>query len=282
MPRVIVTLVLLLQVVALGCVTHLREAPWIIVKSARFEVFSTLTAGETKALATELERFHALVYAVTNAPKVESAVPTRIYALARRSQYSQLGPVGSAGFFKPGLRYNMIVLADYSPMLGASEVILHEYVHLVLRNGKNRPYPIWYDEGMAEFFSTVVRHENALAIGAIPKARISALERLDWVPIERIIAARSYDDLPEDDRGMLYPESWALVHYLALDREPGSLAADARTVPLSRAPRSRIADRRRLSHCVRRAARKIEPEDQGPARWWGHAGDRNSDREARL
>lgn len=222
MPRVIVALVLLLQTVAFGCVTRLREAPWITVKSARFEIFSTLSVEETKALATELERFHSLIYAVTNAPKVESSVPTRIYALARRSQYSQLGPAGTAGFFNTGLRYNLIVLADYSPTLGASEVILHEYVHFVLRNGKNPPYPIWYDEGLAEFFSTVVRHKNALVIGAIPKARIPAFQRLEWVPIERIIAARSYDDLPQDDRGMLYPESWALVHYLALDRESES------------------------------------------------------------
>lgn len=222
MTRGIATLALLLLTIVLGCVTPIREAPWIVVKSARFEIFSTLTAEETKALATELERFHALIYAVTNAPKTTSLIPTRIYALAQRSHYAQIGPARSAGFFRPGLRFNLIVLADYSPTLGASNVILHEYVHFVLRNGKSRRYPIWYDEGMAEFFSTVVRHEDSLALGAMPKARIPALQRLEWVPIERIIAVRSRDELPPDDRGMLYPESWALVHYLVLDRPKGS------------------------------------------------------------
>lgn len=221
LQKKLVSLVLLL--IATGCITPMREASWVVVESARFEIFSTLPEEKVKALATELERFHALVYAVTNAPRGESAVPTRIYALARRSEYSQVGPAGTAGAFSQGLRQNQIVLSDYSPNMGASEVILHEYVHFVLRNGTDRPYPVWYDEGLAEFFSTVVHHEELLVIGAIPKARIPWFERAQWLPTERIIAARAYDDLNgSNELGMFYAQSWALVHYLTLDREPGS------------------------------------------------------------
>lgn len=219
----IVSFVLSLLLSTAGCVTPMREASWVVVKSARFEIFSTLPAQKVKVLATELERFHALVYTVTNEPKVESAVPTRIYALARRSQYSELGLAGTLGFFVPGLRENQIVLSDFTPNLGASEVIFHEYVHFVLRNGKNRPYPVWYDEGLAEFFSTVVHHEDLMVIGAIPKSRIAWFERGNWIPTERIVAARAYDDLyAGHDLGMFYAQSWALVHYLTLDRGPGS------------------------------------------------------------
>lgn len=215
--------VVLLLLVTTGCVSPMREASWVVVESARFEIFSTLPAEKVKALATELERFHALVYAVTNAPEVGSAVPTRIYALARRSEYSQIGASGSAGMFSQGLRQNQIVISDYSPSLGASEIILHEYVHFVLRNGKNRPYPLWYDEGLAEFFSTVVRRDNLLVVGAIPKSRIEWFERAKWLSTEKIIAARAYDDVNgRNELGMFYAQSWALVHYLTLDREPGS------------------------------------------------------------
>lgn len=207
---------------AMGCAGHhLREDRWIVAKSQRFEIYSTLRPESARALATELERFHALIYAVTSAPRVESPIPTRIFAL-RRSQYSQFGPARSAGVMQPGLRNNVIVISDYSPTLGASQIILHEYVHFVLRNGRNRAYPIWYDEGLAELFSAVRRHENLLAIGAIPKSRISSFEHGDWLPMERVVAARSYEDVDMDDVHMLYAESWALVHYLMLDRPPGS------------------------------------------------------------
>ena len=229
MRRGFVSLVLVfllaLPLVTTGCVTPMREASWVVVKSARFEIFSTLPEEKVKALATELERFHALVYAVTNAPKIESVVPTRIYALARRSQYSQVGTAGTAGQFQQGLRHNQIVLSDYSPNLGASEIIFHEYVHFVLRNGRNRPYPLWYDEGLAEFFSTVVRHKDILVIGALPKRNIERFRFGEWISTERIIAARAYDDVDgPNEMGMFYAQSWALVHYLTLDRAPGSPA----------------------------------------------------------
>lgn len=217
------SLVFSLLVIATGCVSPMREAPWVVVESDRFEIFSTLPAEKVKALATELERFHALVYAVTNAPEIESAVPTRIYALARRSEYSQVGVSGTAGTFSQGLRQNQILISGYSPSLGASEIILHEYVHFVLRNGKNRPYPLWYDEGLADYFSTVVRRKDLLVVGAIPKSKIQWFEGAPWLSTERIIAARAYDDVDgRNELGMFYAQSWALVHYLTLDREPGS------------------------------------------------------------
>lgn len=216
----VISLVVALLLISTGCATPLRESSWVVVQSKRFEIYSTLRTEEAKSLAKDLERFHALVYLVTNAPRVESAVPTRIFAFARRSEYSQVGPAGTAGAFSPGLRSNQIVLLDYSPNLGASEVILHEYVHFILRNGKNRPYPVWYDEGLAEFFSTVVPHGNVLVVGAMPKGFVQPFERGRWASTEQIIAARSYEDLPTNFRYMLYPQSWALVHYLALDRGP--------------------------------------------------------------
>ncbi len=206
-----------------GCATPMYETPAVLVKSAQFEIFSTMNAENTKALALELERFDALIYAITNAPRVPPVVPTRIFAFGRRTEYSKYGPAGSAGVFIEGMRENRIVLVDYSNRLSASEIILHEYVHFVLRNAATVKYPIWYDEGFAEFLSTAKTYgEDQLALGAFPEARLSAFQYGKWVPLSRIIAANSYDDLNGQDRGMLYAESWALVHYLFLDRESRS------------------------------------------------------------
>lgn len=211
---------LCLAVLMGGCVTPAHEAPTIMVKSAQFEIFSTMSVEKTKALALELERFHALIYATTNAPKVPPVVPTRIFAFKRNSDYLKYGPRGSAGVFVPGVRENNILLADYSQRLSASEIILHEYVHFVLRNAATTRYPSWYDEGFAEFLSTARTYkDDQVALGAFPKARLSAFQYLEWVPLKRIISANSFLDLRGRARGMFYPESWALVHYLFLDRE---------------------------------------------------------------
>ncbi|MFK7898054.1 MAG: hypothetical protein AB8G23_19645 [Myxococcota bacterium] len=203
-----------------GCAKPMHETPAVMVKSAQFEIFSTMSPEETKALALELERFHALIYATTNAPAVSAVVPTRIYAFARKSEYKKYGPPDTAGVFVESMRDNTILLADYSSTIPASEVILHEYVHFVLRNAATRRYPIWYDEGFAEFLSTARSYgEDQIALGAFPRSNLAAFENVKWVPLRRVIAAKSYDDLKGRDAFMLYPESWALVHYLFLDRE---------------------------------------------------------------
>jgi len=178
---------------------------------------------DTKALARELERFHALIYRVTNAKNFDSPIPTKIFAFRRSSQLHKFVDKWMAGVFWPGVRQNQILLSDYSRRLGASEIILHEYVHFVVRNGRDAVYPIWYDEGFAEFLSTArLSSGDRMAIGDIPKARIPSFQYGKWLPMEQIITAKRYSDIPKSSLHMLYAESWALVHYLTLGRPEGA------------------------------------------------------------
>lgn len=199
-----------------------RDGPWIEVTSPRFQILSTMSEEETKGLARDLERFDALIRLITRADQTGAPVPTRIFAFKRKSEYRRFGGAQTAGFFVPGTRANLIVLSDHSGLLGASEIILHEYVHFVVRNGSVVNYPIWYDEGFAEFLSTARVFEDQMAVGALPAARILALRFGNWVSMDRIIAGRTYADFPGPARGMFYAEAWALVHYLTLERGSGT------------------------------------------------------------
>ena len=221
-----ISLVALLVPLQMGCESTgprtqaMQSREWIVAKSARFEIFSSISVEETKELALELERFHALIYSITTAPSVEPAIPTRIYVLDRKSDLRRFTHSrDTAGFMAPGLRANLIVLADCDRTLGASQIILHEYTHFVVRNGRQEQYPLWYDEGFAELLSTSRSHENVMVIGEVPRARVNSFRYGKWLPIERIISAGSLESLGNHAH-MLYAEGWALVHYLAFDR-PG-------------------------------------------------------------
>lgn len=177
-----------------------------------------MSSAETRDLALELERFHALIY-LTSAEPAESSIPTKIFAFDRASQLRHfIDKKNTAGVFKPGLRQNHILLRKYSRRLGASEIILHEYVHFVVRNGSSRVYPVWYDEGFAEFLSSAQVRGDNMAIGAVPEVRISSFQYGKWMPLHRIISSTSYSDFSDKTLHMFYAESWALVHYLTLGR----------------------------------------------------------------
>lgn len=221
-------LVWLIPLFSAACLTPIVDRSWVAVSSPHFEILSTMKAEEVVVLAEDLERFRALIHTVTRTPRVEPPVPTRITAFARRSELTPFRPSRrAAGFFDSGLRENSIVLADYSNELGASEIILHEYVHFVLRNGTDWHYPIWYDEGFAEFSSTARVQDGRLSLGLFPMARVNAFRYLKWMPMERVVSAQSYSDFREDEIFMFYAQAWALVHYLTLGRGDGaSMSAD--------------------------------------------------------
>ena len=202
----------------IGCAKPLYQAEWLTVTSPRFEILSTMTAEETKDLARELERFHALIYRVTNAKDVEAPIPTKIFAFRRRSEVNRYIDKKFIGMFRPGVRDNQILLSKYSRRRAASDVIFHEYVHFVVRNGTSRVLPMWYDEGFAEFLSTAEVRDDRMAIGIVPKARVPSFKFGKWLSMDRVISSRSYSEFSSESQHMFYAEAWALVHYLTLGR----------------------------------------------------------------
>lgn len=196
-----------------------REAEWVVVESPRFEIYSSFSLEETRALARRLEQFHALVQAVTNMPRRESAVPTRILAFADPDHYAELAPDETSGFFLPGLRNHWMLVTEPSGRFAAGETILHEYAHQVLQHGTSRVYPLWYDEGFAVLLSTVdVVSGDLLSIGAPSEFAASWIRFGKRLPLDRILATRAYRELEGEELSMFYAQSWLLVHDLMLDR----------------------------------------------------------------
>ena len=202
-----------------ACLSPIHQADWTIVNTPNFEIMSTLSPEDAATLAGDLERFRALIFTVTTAPRKPAPIPTRIFAFKRTGEFAPFSPMRQvAGFFNSSPRANYVGLVDHSPKLDATSIVFHEYVHFILRNATPIAYPIWYDEGFAEVLSTVQTHEEQLIVGAIPRARMPSFQYGKWIPMSRIIAATSYSDVPKNQVHMLYAEAWALAHYVTLDR----------------------------------------------------------------
>lgn len=130
----------------------LIDEDWIVVESANFEIFSTLSREDTVELAKELELFRAVVFATTNARQAPPPIPTKIFAFERKRHYNRYASSDSAGLFVPGLRFNTVLVSEFRVVeRSALSVIFHEYVHFVVINGSSSLYPIWYNEGFPEF-----------------------------------------------------------------------------------------------------------------------------------
>ena len=194
----------------------LEDRRWIEVRTENFQVRSLLGDKETIELARNLEMFRLAVSAITNVSSTDSAIPTNIFAVRGAREFVRLGLLDRnvVGRFLPGIRNNTIVLRD-TPGMSESHVILHEYTHFLVRNHGSQRYPMWYDEGLAEYLSTTRAYDTYFEIGLFAEHRKLNFKYSRWLPMRKVLSAEEHvEKWNPEQRSMFYAEAWALVHYL--------------------------------------------------------------------
>lgn len=206
--------------------TELEDREWIEVQTPNFRIRSALSEMDSIELARRLEMFRLSVSVVTNISRIDSPIPTEIYAVRGRSDLESLGiSADLGGIFRSGLRNNLIVIRDVRGMEEAS-IIMHEYVHFLVRNHGSLLYPKWYSEGFADYLSAGQSQSGKYVIGGVHKVRSKRLSRSRWIPLRMILSPEDYGGWSKERRSMFYAEAWALVHYLQHRPERDTLSQD--------------------------------------------------------
>jgi Flp pilus assembly protein TadD len=204
-----------------GCSTvPLEQQPWTLVETEHFEILSDAGPERSVELAREFEAFHSFMQAVVELERFEPAIPTRVFYFTSGSTYRRFGPPRSAGYFLATPSANYVVVGEIAS-LSATTVAFHEYSHYIMRSAGLFANPIWFDEGHADFVSTVRIRDVRLELGRVPRDRIDALLALGPMPLKRVVTAEGFARWGEDDVARLYAQSWAFVHYLYFSRENG-------------------------------------------------------------
>jgi hypothetical protein len=203
-------------VVLLVCASATVHAAdqWTYGRSEHFEVFTTGNTGRAREVLRHFEDVHAFLASFLLKRPLRTRTPTRLIIFSNARQFAPYRPNESAAaFYLPGFDRDHIVMGRFDPT--ATQIVVHEYVHLILRHNGGR-YPTWLNEGLAEFFSTMVPESGRMTIGEVPPARFQMLFTGTLIPVARLLAVNS--ESPEyntrEHSGMFYAESWALTHML--------------------------------------------------------------------
>ena len=98
-------------------------------------------------------------------------------------------------------------------------VVFHEYVHFIL-SLTTRTYPLWFQEGMAEFYAGMRLRGDSIVLGGGVLRHRRVLFENAMLPLEELLTAgadRPLSSSPSEN-ALFYAQSWALVHYLIVDR----------------------------------------------------------------
>jgi len=192
-------------------------ADWSRLEVDGFTLIGDVDERRLKAIATDLRLFrYAIGRYITTVPSGD-AMPIRVLASSEATWERHLRPrEGLAGFFIPGLFDGDILIDADHGWDSARMTVYHEYTHHYMHNLDKFPYPVWFNEGLAQFLSTTARDGRSLILGRMPYGNWLKTGDDSWIPLSRL--AKVDHDSPEyighEQQSQFYLQSWLFVHYM--------------------------------------------------------------------
>ncbi|HYT33281.1 MAG TPA: hypothetical protein VEO37_11845 [Thermoanaerobaculia bacterium] len=197
-----------------------RKDTWLRVETAHFTLYGDARESKIKEVGEELEKLRSVLLVLRQSLTASSPVPTSVFVFksdAALDSYKPLfrgRPSRASGFFQSSREGNFIAMAagwntDPRP------IIFHEYLHDFLHSNFP-PQPTWYEEGVADFYSTFFASKTEAHIGLPVESHVLRLRGQALLPLEKLFAIRhdSPEYNEESRQHLFYAQSWALVHYL--------------------------------------------------------------------
>ncbi|MEP3915887.1 MAG: DUF1570 domain-containing protein [Parasphingorhabdus sp.] len=204
------------------------HAAWHKASGEHFVIYANQSDKTIQLFAERLEVYHAaMALLIGRAP--ESPSPSnRVNVFVVRSQagvrkLADLKTKYTAGIYLPNAG-NIVTIVPRLRTGGSKfsltpeTVLRHEYAHHFLFNISNRAYPLWFQEGFAEFFASGrFERDGTIVLGGAANHRAYELAASRKVPIELLLDTAAYRKNKSGGYDQFYGRSWLLYHYLTFD-----------------------------------------------------------------
>ena len=218
--------------------------PWLELHSAHFTVITDAGERRGREVAFRFEQMRAVFGILLGKERINQPVPLTILALKNDKSYYQLAPLRGGqpidvpGFFLPGEDQEFIALnlSENEPWYA----VAHDFAHMLL-NYNYPPAQGWFDEGLAEYFSSIRLDNRQVELGGDPELQTTVKEDLignqrDTHPqksLTELLGAEVWISLPDlftmkhdtltfnegTHHTLYYAESWMVMHYLLHEKK---------------------------------------------------------------
>src|SRR3954469_24524042 len=208
-------------------------AAWNVAESKHFVIYADDNPKHLAEFATQLERFDQAVRLATHMSDPAIGKGNRLTVFVVPTEKDVRSIIGDktgffAGFYtgriSGSLAYVPKRMDNDSP--DQNSIFFHEYTHHLMKQELERPYPEWYVEGFAEFFSSPrFDHDGSVWLGRVVTGRAFGLVAGPQLPLETLFKGMP-PVMTNAQRDVFYGRSWLLTHYLQLEgHRRGQLSA---------------------------------------------------------
>jgi tetratricopeptide (TPR) repeat protein len=202
------------------------DQQWIEVQSPHFTVATDGGEKRARDVATRFEQMRMAFGVLFQKVNVNTA-PLEIIAFRNNKELRQFAPlyggkpIEVAGFFlgdggqsRPGsIPERQYIALDLSAEDNWGTVF-HEYAHLLI-NANFPPSPIWFDEGFAEYCSSLRVDKKEIALGLVKPELPQLLSENSWLKLPDLFSVGHDSKIynRDDRRSVFYAQAWVTVHY---------------------------------------------------------------------
>jgi hypothetical protein len=217
---------LVLAFLCLILTTAVQAATWREATSDNFVVYSDGSESDLVNFTQRVEKFDRVLRIMTGLTQPPAPVKVRIYLVDSASAVSAMEPnhiSNIAGFYTFGPGGGIAVAdrerAHYKFATDGESVLYHEYSHHYMAQYFPSAYPVWYQEGFADYFAaTKFNQDGTVEVGNAQMDRLPALHTEKWLSTQQLMTD-SLEGLPQKDWGKFYSQGWLLTHYLFSDHD---------------------------------------------------------------
>jgi len=230
-----VTAACLLLLLSLPAHAKNTPPPRTEVHAQHFVVLTDAPEKRGREVAVRLEQMRSVFAGLLMRTRLNMSEPVTVLALKDDQKYLSMAPVrnghpiSAPGFLLSEADRAFIVLnvSDAEPWRG----IGHDFAHLLL-DFNYPPTQPWFDEGLAEYFSSLRLTDTYAQIGGDPTADLSYKEQVygsgakpsstellngqAWLPLADLFTMQPVSSAadPAKSAPLFYAESWIVMHYL--------------------------------------------------------------------
>src|SRR5215510_922941 len=191
---------------------------WVSVRTKNFLMLGNASEKEIRRVALKLEQFREAFTNLFPHIRFNTPVPTTVIVFKSDSSFAPFKPGPNvAGYFQSGPDVNYITLTtEVRGQQDPFTVIFHEYTHLLINNTFPKA-PVWFNEGLAEYYSTFSITDYQKVVLGIPSASHVYRPRHSKKPPLRTLFEVDQKSPHYNERNkqtIFYAQSWALMHYL--------------------------------------------------------------------
>ena len=191
------------------------------MRSPNFSVITDAGEKRGREVALRFEQMRSVFGTLMTKAKVNLPVPLQIVAFRNTKEMRQVAPLWNgkptqvAGLFQRGEDRSFIML-DMS-VENPYPVVFHEYAHQLMNGNLRTETDPWFEEGFAEYFSSIEVDGKQAQVGKIPQDEYLILKQVGMIRIADLFKVRqnsqTYNE-SGDHRTTFYAESGMLMHYI--------------------------------------------------------------------